>query len=206
MDRCAASPADQGFPDDHVPTSENVTLALLERARNGDRDALDRLCARYLPLMRRWAAGRLPRYARGLHDTEDLVQETLIKTLRNLGHFEMRHEGALRAYLREALDNGIRHVVRGAHRKPPAASLGSVEFEDPADSPLQEAVGREQLEAYERALQALSAQDREVIVGRLELGMEYDDLAVAVGKPSAGAARMASGRAMLRLARAMARE
>ena len=54
------------------------SLALLERARAGDRQALETLTARYLPRLRRWASGRLPRWARDLADTEDLVQETVL--------------------------------------------------------------------------------------------------------------------------------
>jgi RNA polymerase sigma-70 factor, ECF subfamily len=50
-----------------MPESDPVwesTLSLLTRVRGGDEAALNDLFARYLPLMRRWAAGRLPRWAR----------------------------------------------------------------------------------------------------------------------------------------------
>ena len=51
---------------------------------------------RYLPRLSRWASGRLPRWARDLSDTDDLVQDTLIRSVANLGHFEARGEGACR--------------------------------------------------------------------------------------------------------------
>src|SRR4029450_10705025 len=70
------------------------SLELLERARDGDAAALDRLLTRYLRPLQRWASGRLPRWARDLSDTGDLVQETLIQTLRNMGTFRPRREGA----------------------------------------------------------------------------------------------------------------
>src|SRR5262245_26983886 len=69
-----------------------TSLALLERVRLGDKDALEALLRRYVPALRRWARGRLPRWARDLADTEDLVQETVVRGLRNLPTFEYRHE------------------------------------------------------------------------------------------------------------------
>jgi RNA polymerase sigma-70 factor, ECF subfamily len=64
--------------------SWNSTLSLLNRARAGDREALDELFARYVPLLRRWAAGRLPRSVRELADTPDLVQDTMLQVFRNI--------------------------------------------------------------------------------------------------------------------------
>src|SRR6478736_1451369 len=77
------------------------SFELLEGARAGDPAALDRLLSRYLSPLQRWASGRLPRWARDLSDTGDLVQETLIRTLRNIGSFRPEREGALQAYLRQ---------------------------------------------------------------------------------------------------------
>ena len=53
---------------------------------------------------------------------------------------------------------------------------------------------------YEAALARLRPDDREAIVARLELQYSYDELAVALGKPTANAARVAVLRAMSRLA------
>jgi RNA polymerase sigma-70 factor (ECF subfamily) len=72
-------------------------------------------------------------------------------------------------------------------------------------SPLEQAIGRQGVERYERALQHLSAGDREAIVGRLELGYSYEELAEALGKPSAEAARKAAQRALLKLAEELRR-
>jgi DNA-directed RNA polymerase specialized sigma24 family protein len=83
------------------------TVDLLLRARAGDGDALNRLFDHHIPILRRWASGRLPRWARDAADTSDLVQETVVQTLKHLDTFEPRGEGALQAYLRQA-------VIRGA--------------------------------------------------------------------------------------------
>jgi RNA polymerase sigma-70 factor (ECF subfamily) len=51
------------------------TFELVLRAKTGDREALDRLFARSIPPLRRWASGRLPRWTRDLMDTDDLVRK-----------------------------------------------------------------------------------------------------------------------------------
>lgn len=183
-------------------TSLTSTADLLARARRGDADALNELFARYLPPLRRWARGRLPAWTRDLRDTDDLVQETLLQTLGRLGSFEPRHEGALQAYLRQALVNRVRDEVRRVARRPAAGVLDE-EHPDPAVSPLDEAIGTEAVERYEAALQRLAPEEREIVVARVEMGNSYQQIAAAHGKPTADAARMAVARALVRLAAEM---
>src|SRR5213083_1501520 len=94
------------------------TATLLARVRNGDVAARDRILARYRPTLHRWAHGRLPSRARGLVDTDDLVQITLIRALNRLKEFEPRREGAFLAYLRQILLNQIREELRRVLRRP----------------------------------------------------------------------------------------
>jgi RNA polymerase sigma-70 factor, ECF subfamily len=181
------------------------SIRLLARIREGDGDALNRLIARHLPALQRWASGRLPRGIRDLEDTADLVQETVIRALKHLDHFEYRREGALQAYLRQAVYNRIRMEFRRRRSRPSVTELGA-EIADAGPSPLEEAVGREAVERYDRALARLKAEDREAVIAKMELDCSYADLARALGKPSADAARMAVGRALLRLAEEMKRD
>jgi RNA polymerase sigma-70 factor (ECF subfamily) len=182
--------------------SGETSLDLLERAKAGDRQALDALIARYLPRLRRWAHGRLPGWARDLAETQDLVQETVFKAFTQVERFEIRGEGALQAYLRQALINRIRTEIRRAGRRPQSAALDS-QAEDAGPSPLEAAIGQEAVERYESALSRLRPEDREAIIGRIELGLTNEELADALGKPSPNAARMAVERALLRLAKEM---
>lgn len=197
------APADdqqRGCSDDHHQAE--TTVRLLRRAQAGDDAALDGLIRRLLPPMRRWASGRLPRWARDLVDTEDLVQETLIKAVRNVPNFEPRHDGALHVYLRKALGNRVREEIRRVARRPEQKTLLA---DRPAEeaSPLEHAMGREALEVYESALARLRAGDREAIVARIELGLSYPEVARALEKPTPDAARMAVSRALVRLAKEM---
>jgi len=180
------------------------TFELLQRARAGDEEALDRLFARFLPPLRRWASGRLPRRCRDLMETDDLVQETLVRTFKRLDSFEHRHEGALQAYLRQAVMNRIRDEVRRAKHAPVSVELDSQE-RDYGASALELAIGQQAVMTYEAALQRLRPEEREAVVARVEMDCTYDEVARALGKPSADAARMAVSRALLRLAEEMSR-
>jgi DNA-directed RNA polymerase specialized sigma24 family protein len=170
-----------------VPLDTESTQRLLARARAGDAEALDRLLARCLPALRRWAHGRLPQFARDMNDTVDIVQEAVMRSLQHLDGFEPRHEGALLAYLRQAK----RHPM--AVEMPDNLALDGT-------SPLEAAIGAENAVRYERALAKLRDEDREAIILRLEMHYTYDELRVALDKPSEGAARLAVRRALERLA------
>jgi RNA polymerase sigma-70 factor (ECF subfamily) len=178
------------------------TRELLRRAKDGDELARDQLLARYLPRLQRWASGRLPLFARSLLDTSDLVQETLLRTLEGLEAIEVRGPGGFQAYVRRAILNRIRDQVRWASRRP---GLGGVpeDLADPTPSPLENAIGTEVLERYERALASLDETDRELLHLRIELDFDYEEIASMTGRPSRDAVRMAVQRALTRLAEAM---
>ncbi len=178
--------------------SLDTTHELLVRARAGDEPSVEKLFARCLPALRRWARGRLPHYARDVGDTQDIVQETVLHTLNRLPSFEHRHQGALQAYLRQAVANRIRDEIRRVQRRPVPVELIDAHA-DGAPSPLEHAIGREGIERYEAALKRLKPSDREAIVARIELQQSYEEVAIALGKPNANAARVAVTRALARL-------
>jgi RNA polymerase sigma-70 factor (ECF subfamily) len=180
------------------------TFHLIERARAGDQEALERLFARHVKPLQRWARGRLPKWARDLADTDDLVQDTLVQTFKRIEQFEPRRVGALQAYLRQAVLNRIRNELRRKGRQPHATDLDDIEVES-VGSPLEQAIGREAVERYEAALQRLTADEREAIIARVEMGYSYEELADALGKPTPDAARKAARRALVRLAEEMKR-
>jgi RNA polymerase sigma-70 factor, ECF subfamily len=193
----------------HLPASGSSdavsSLELVVRARAGDQAALDDLFARYLPRIRRWAHGRLPAEARGAHETQDLVQETLTKVFQRIHAFEPRHPAAFRDYVWTTLWNCIRDAGRKYQRRGHTEALDG-EFPASAASPLEEAIGEEVLGRYERALESLRPDEREAIVARIELGLPFADVAAALEKPSVAAAHMAVSRALVRLAQEMAHE
>ena len=178
------------------------SFALLLRAREGDDAARNELCARYLSRLRRWAHGRLPDWARDHLDTEDIVQDTLMQSVRRLKDFQPEHEHAFCAYVCETLRNRLRDAVRRASRRPSGEPL-SPDASSDSPSPLEQAVGNQMLGRYEEALQRLRPSDRELVVARVELNLEYHEIADLQAKPSVAAARVAVSRALLRLAAEM---
>lgn len=184
------------------PESLESTAFLLEQVRAGDTRARDRLLARFLPLLRRWAHGRLPGYARSLADTDDLVQVSLLRALDHVDGFEVRREGAFLAYLRRILLNSIRDEIRRAARRP-TEDLGDRDVASPGPSLLEEQIGRETMERYEAALTRLTEGQQEAVIMRLEFGYSYVQIAEAMGRTTPNAARMLVARALVQLAEEM---
>jgi len=138
-------------------------------------------------------------------DTDDMIQDTMIKTFRNVESFVPRHDGALGAYLRQALHNRIRDEIKKVHGRPRKEEIQD-DHADGGASPLEQALGSEALRKYEEALRRLPEDDRDVVLARIEMGLSYQEVASATNKPSADAARMAVSRALVRLAKEMDRE
>jgi len=190
-------------PAGNRPEGMTSTIDLLDRFKQGDEDAVNELVERSIPPLKRWARGRLPQWARSLAETQDLVQNAVVRALPHLKTFEAKHPGALQAYLRQAVNNHIRDEIRKVKARPVATPL-SDEQPDEGPSPLERAIGRQGLERYEAALQQLRPLDREAIIARVELQQSYEEIAIALDKPTADAARMVVVRAMKNLLKTMA--
>ena len=180
------------------------SVDLLLKAQSGDDDALNRLLARYLPRLRRWAKGRLPAGLRTMLDTGDLVQDAIVHALPHLKNLEIRSDRALQFYLQQAVKNRVIDLHKRARRRPAREEIPEQLAADDT-SPEEAAIGAEALERYERGLAALKSEDRQAIVLRVELGLGYEEMASQLGKSSADAARMATTRAIVRLADKMGR-
>ncbi|MGB8715709.1 MAG: sigma-70 family RNA polymerase sigma factor, partial [Rhodanobacteraceae bacterium] len=101
---------------------ENTTR-LIGRIRAGDGSARECLISRYLPMLRKWAHGRLPSYGRDLSETDDLVQITFLRALNRLESFESQRPGAFLAYLRTILMNAVREELRRRRTSPATTRL-----------------------------------------------------------------------------------
>ena len=194
----------QDFRDERNPPPQGLTstVELVTRAQRGDRTAVDELFSRHFTPLRRWAKGRLPPWARDLSDTDDLVQEALFQTFKRIEDFEARGAGSLQAYLRQAVLNRLRDELRRRAREPNRLELEEEPLEK-ALSPFARLVDDETRQRYEQALSRLKPEEQEVIVARVEMGYTYEEMAVALGRPSADAARKAAKRALVRLVHEM---
>lgn len=197
----ASPPGDPATPADRTLDPE-TTVLLLQRVQSGDDVAREQLLSRVLPPLTRWAHGRLSPHLRSAHDTADVIQEATMRVLPHLDRFEIRHQGALQAYLRRAVTNRIIELARLKH--PQIAGEVPEDLADGRQSPLAQAIGAETVQRYEQAFGRLTEAEQQAIHLRYELGFSHEEVAVALGKPSVDAARVAVKRATHRLAVLMA--
>jgi len=177
------------------------TVTLLANIRSGDAHSRELLCEKFIPILNRWAHGRLPAYARNLLETSDLVQVTLVKAMAHIDRFEATREGAFLAYMRQILLNTIRDEIRTASRQPLQETFSETHFALP--STVEQSVGRELLDSYEKALMKLNQIQREAVILRVEFGYSFSEIADAINSASANAARMMVSRALVSLAECM---
>lgn len=182
-----------------APQDPESTATLLLRVREGDRDASARIVARYLPILRNWAHGRLPQARRDVADTDDLVQVTLMRVLRHLDEFQSSGSGSLLAYMRQILLNEVRGEIRKRAVRGVQVPLEDQVWRDDGDTVMSHLVGAERMQAYDAAMAALPRAQQELVVMRLEFGLDYAEIGRETGA-SANTVRMRISRALERMA------
>lgn len=178
------------------------TLHVLERARVGDAPAVEELLARTISPLRRWARGRLPAHARAGANTEDVLQDVVVRVLGKIKHFEHQTVDALQHYLRTSVRNRILDEIRRTKRRGAPAEL-SESLSDGRLSSLEQVILKERSERYLAALRALRPEERLAVIYRLEHRLSFEAIGAKLNKPSADAARMAVHRAIKKLAAAL---
>jgi RNA polymerase sigma-70 factor (ECF subfamily) len=144
---------------------------LVERARRGERDALEELLASVAPQIKRF--GLL--MCKNEHDADDVLQDTLISVANNLSGFEGR--ASLSSWVFALTRSACARRRRGAKNKPPVKDDHRDERADTAKGPEDMASDREIGVAVSRALAALSEEHREVIVLRDVEGLSAPEAA-----------------------------
>lgn len=180
--------------------TDGSTEGLLEEARRGNQSAVNTLFERYRSWLRRWARGRLPAWVRDSIDTSDVVHDALCRTFVRLEFFQSNRASALRAYLQRAVENRIHDQMRRVQRH------SNVRFPDESvwvsssgATRHREFLDEEGWRDYLDGLARLTDRERRLVVGRVEMGYGYRQLAFVEGMPSADAARKAAGRALRKL-------
>ena len=129
-------------------------------------DALDMARrSRYLALLRRWAQERLPAGTRAAHDAADWARSVLIHAALSESH----GAGSLLLRLRSRLIAEGTRTMRAANDR--AAN-------DARPSPrVEQLIGCDRLDVWERALAALPLRQRELVILRIEFGLDYEAIA-----------------------------
>lgn len=124
--------------------------------------------------------------------------------LRHEEQLEPAGERGLWAYLRKSVINRIRDELRRS-RQGEVALAASDPRRDPEPSPEARLVALEERRRFQAALDRLNPEDQALVIGRVEMRVSCEELAVWLGLASSDAVRMAAKRAVLRLAREMDR-
>ena len=179
--------------------SQSSTKSLLRRGRLGDRSALDRLFVRVLRPLRNFMHGRVPRRARGLTETNDLLQDAAVGVWRRIDQLQLDEPGDLEAYVRQAVWNRIRDEARRADRTPEFESL-SPTLAAEAVSPVDRMVAAADWAMCRKAISKLPIDQRECLIAHFDYGYRYDEIAAMLDKVSPNAVRMLILRGLSRLA------
>jgi RNA polymerase sigma-70 factor (ECF subfamily) len=186
------------------PGTGELDRNILERHRRGDATAFEALVGAYSEPLFNLAF----RLLGNREDALDLQQEVLLKAYRSLGRF--RGDAALRTWLYRIAVNAAKNRARFWSRvkRGPAVSLDAADaggrpaadrISDPRPGPEGEVYGHEIQARVQRGLDRLPLSQRLVVVLRDVEGMEYREIADALGI-SLGTvkSRLARGRETLR--------
>lgn len=141
-----------------------ISNAVLDAARNGDRQAFRHIVEAFREPLFRYAY----RLLGNATDAEDVVQETCVRIFMNLKQFQPG--GNFRAWVYKISTNLCLDKKREAHRAAPARMDGSV-------NPGTAAETREVIRAAERALNQLPEKQRAALVLRVIEGFPYRTIA-----------------------------
>lgn len=159
---------------EQTATERRPDPAVLDRARAGDRAALDELLSELAPRIRRFG-----RHLCGQTDLDDVTQETLLSIVRGLPGWEGR--GSLSSWVFALARSACARRRRGK-KNAPHLSEEALEGEiAPAPDPEQQAQQSELGRALDRALARLSDDHREVILLRDVEGFTAPEAAATLG-------------------------
>jgi len=140
------------------------------KLRRGSPDALARVYEKYIDSMLTLAMGLLNERAAA----EDVVQDVFLSFARSARN--LRSQGSLRSYLMTAVLNRVRDRHRRMRRQPAAADAPG-DLVCGAAGPEQAAILVEEIARLHRAVAALPAEQREVVLLRLKANLKFRDIA-----------------------------
>jgi RNA polymerase sigma-70 factor (ECF subfamily) len=169
------------------PTS---TFDLLERARNGDADALSLAFEKHRRRLVVLAHCKLGPHTRGLADAEDVVQETCLRAFRDIGRFSYQSPGSFFRWLAAIAGHVVVDRVRYGNRECRAGQEVRFRSEtnplgpEPADAatPSRLLAQREAIERLLNRLDALPEEYRHAILMAKIERLSTAEMAERLGK------------------------
>ena len=174
----------------HPAAAPLTDAALIAAWQGGDEQAATELVRRHARALARFLAGA----GAPASDLDDLVQETFIRSFRAVGKF--RGQCQFRTWLLTIGGNVLKDAGRrwARHKVVPLDAA----LRAPDGDPYEEAVAGEIVGRLGEGLARLPRMQREVFLLRAQQGLDYEEIAAALGT-SAGAARVHYHHAVKRL-------
>lgn len=169
---------------------------LIDRARRLEADAWDQLYRRAFPQVYRYVSARIESAA----EAEDVAEEVFVGALQTIASLRARDESGLLAWLFQIARHKIADYRRRQYRRPTEPLDPAAEVDDPAPSPEELALRADEVRALRAALDALSPEQREVIILKFALGYDNARAAAVLGK-SPGAINQLQHRGLRTLGR-----
>ncbi len=135
-------------------------LGLVDRARSGDRDALDELLRIHEPMLLRWARKRLGYPLRTLEETRDILQDTYAVVMRKITSFYYEDETSFGRWLRGIVTRIVLQKAKGAHIRRRLALPDAERVRDLSATPSSVAQAHELTRAKYSFLRELGRLDR----------------------------------------------
>ena len=181
---------------------------LLDCARRGDSEAISVLYRRFLSGVFSYIAARVPDRT----TAEDLTSEVFLKVVEGVGRLRAEDEAGFAAWLFQIARISVAGYYRKRERQPTLVPLvdesyqeeeqESVEFfaDHPDYDPVLSAEVRDEWNAVVSAINMLTEEQRQVLIGRLILGYDVATVAQMIGK-NANAVKALQFRALQSLQR-----
>ena len=163
----------------------------LDRARRGEPEALSALYRQLLPGVFGYIAARVPDRA----TAEDLTSEVFVKMVEGISHLRASDEAGVAAWILQIARVTVAGYYRKRERQPACVPLEPRFWEEetsgenqviyashPDLDPARSAEARDEWDAVVQAMNTLTEEQRQVLVGRLILGYDVATVARMLGK------------------------
>jgi RNA polymerase sigma-70 factor (ECF subfamily) len=186
----------------------------LDRARSGEPEALGVLYRRFLPSVFGYIAARVPDRAAA----EDLTSEVFLQMIEGISRLRASEEAGFTAWILQIARVAVAGYYRKREGQPVVVPLASPAWDeadegdthltlftqDPAADPVHQAEAREEWSEVVKAMNALTEDQRQVLIHRLILGYDIATVARMLGK-KANAVKVLQFRALHSLRRLLQR-
>jgi len=183
----------------------------LDRARRGEPEALSALYRRFLPGVFGYIAARVPDRA----TAEDLTSDVFVQMVERISRLRASDEASVAAWILQIARVTVAGYYRKREHQPAFVSLEPRGWEEeesgasrvisdsnPNLDPVRSAEARDEWATVVKAINTLTEDQRQVLVGRLILGYDVATVARMLGK-KANAVKALQFRALQRLQRVL---